>query len=84
LPDFTVSKAGLLTTALTAGFLAVFLSAFATGLAGLFCNALRAEAGGAALDGFDFAAIFLDFATALAMADNNPKKEGEDARLTPL
>jgi hypothetical protein len=55
---------------------------------------LRAVAGGGALaraDGFDFAtvfaagfsAIFLDFATALAMASNYPKG-GEDARLTPL
>jgi hypothetical protein len=29
------------------------------------------------MDGFDFAADFLDFATALAMADNNPKEGWE-------
>jgi hypothetical protein len=63
-------------------------------LPGAVFNALRAVAGGGALaraDGFDFAtvfaagfsAIFLDFATALAMASNYPKG-GEDARLTPL
>src|SRR5665213_746965 len=45
---------------------------FGAGLAGLFFSALRAVAGGAALartgaDGFDFAAVFLAFATALAM-----------------
>src|SRR3977135_667581 len=56
LPDFTASEAGLLTTILLAGFGAA--------LAGLFCNTLRALAGGAAfaragVDGFDFAAIFL-------------------------
>jgi hypothetical protein len=51
-------------------------------LAGAFFNALRAE--GAALgraDDFDFAAdfaaAFLDFATALAMDSNYPKK-GEE------
>jgi hypothetical protein len=56
------------------------LAAFGAGLAGLFFKALRA--GGAAFragaDDFDFAAIFsatfLDFATALAMAYNNPKR----------
>jgi hypothetical protein len=51
-------------------------------LAGLFFSALRALAGGAAFaragtDGFDFAAIFLVFATALAMTANNPQKRGE-------
>jgi CBS-domain-containing membrane protein len=62
----------------------------ATGLPGAAFNALRAVAGGGALaraDGFDFAtvfaavfsAIFLDFATALAMASNYPKK-GEKMR----
>jgi hypothetical protein len=49
-------------------------AALGTGLV----SALRAEAAGAAFragaDGFDFAAIFLDFATALAMAYNNPKR----------
>jgi hypothetical protein len=44
----------------------------ATDLAGAFFSALRAVAPGAAfprtgVDGFDFAAIFFDFATALAM-----------------
>ena len=61
------------------------LGSFAAGLAGLFFSALRAA--GAAFrtgaDGFDFAAIFiavfLDFATALAMADYNPKR-GEKMR----
>jgi hypothetical protein len=42
-------------------------------LAGPFFSGFRAEATGAALarattDGFDFAEIFFDFATALAMA----------------
>jgi hypothetical protein len=53
----------------------------AAGLAGAFFNALRAGACGAALertDVFDFAAdfpaAFLDFATALAMDSNYPKK----------
>src|SRR5277367_3010417 len=60
LPDFTASAAGLSATG------------FGAGLAGLFCSALRALATGtdlawAGMDGFDFAAIFLVFATALAM-----------------
>src|ERR1700682_2197436 len=68
LPDFVTSAAGLLAT----GFLAA--------LAGLFFSALRVPAGGAALartgmDGCDFAAIFFDFATALAMTANNPREE---------
>src|ERR1700730_55370 len=55
LPDLTASATGLLAT-------------FLAGLAGLFCNALRADAGDAGFaragaDGFDFAAIFFDFAT---------------------
>jgi hypothetical protein len=55
----------------------VFLAASAAGLAGLFASAWRALAGGGVLartgaDGFDFAAIFFDFATALAMSANNP------------
>jgi hypothetical protein len=48
-------------------------------LAATFFNALRAVAAGVALDGFDFATVFLDFATALAMADYNPKR-GEKMR----
>ncbi|MGH6711371.1 MAG: hypothetical protein ACREEK_20655 [Bradyrhizobium sp.] len=87
MPDFTVSTAGLLTTAFFAVLLAGLLGAFATGLAiglaGAFVRALRAEAAGAAFvapDDFDFATVFatdfstvfLDFATALAMADDNP------------
>src|ERR1700677_1187540 len=63
LPDFTTSKAGLV-AALLAGF-----GAGLAGLlfAGLLFNALQAEADGAAfartgMDGFDFAAIFLDLA----------------------
>src|SRR5665647_2951928 len=76
LPDFAASVAGLLATTLLAGF--------GAGLAGLFFKALRARAGGAALaragmDGFDFAAVFLVFATALAMTANNPR-EGRKLR----
>jgi hypothetical protein len=79
LPDFVASAAGLLATG--------FLAALSAGLAGLLFSALRVLAGGAALartgmDGFDFAAIFLAFATALAMTENYPLK-GKDARLTP-
>jgi hypothetical protein len=79
LPDFAASSAGLLAFTLPTGF--------GAGLAGLF-RALRALAGGAALaragmDGFDFAAIFFVFATALAMTANNPREEGSCA-LTPL
>src|SRR3982074_971610 len=63
LPDFAASAACLLATT------------FGAGLAGLFFNALRALAGGAALaraaiGGFDFTAVFLDLATALAMTYN--------------
>src|ERR1700726_2052851 len=73
LPDFATSSAGLLA--------ATLLAAFGAGLAGLFFSALRARAGGAAfaragVDGFDFAAVFLVFATALAMTANHPR-EGE-------
>jgi hypothetical protein len=55
---------------------------FGAGLAGLFFSALRVAADGAALvragvDGFDFAAVFLVFATALAMIANNPQRGGE-------
>jgi hypothetical protein len=61
LPAFAVSPAG------------AFGACLASGLAGLFFNGFRAEARGAGLaralaDGFDFAEIFFDFATALAMA----------------
>src|ERR1700733_11157491 len=61
LPDFATSLAGWLTAGLPAGF--------GVTLAGLFFSALRALADGAGLalagtDGFDFAAIFLVFATA--------------------
>jgi hypothetical protein len=62
LPDFAASAAGLLATTLLAGFAAV--------LAGLFSRGLRAGGGAfarAGMDGFDFAAIFFVFATALAM-----------------
>src|ERR1700681_3924409 len=64
LPDFTASVAALLARDLPAGL--------GAGLAALFFRALRALAGAVALaraglDGFDFAAIFLVFATALAM-----------------
>jgi hypothetical protein len=90
LPDFTIFTAGLLTAdffaVLLAGLLGVFVTALATGLAGAFVSAIRAEAAGAAFappDGFDFATVFstvfLDFATALAMADYNPKR-GEKMR----
>jgi hypothetical protein len=61
--------------------LAACLTGLAAGLAGAFFSALRADACGAALDRadvFDFAAdlpaAFLDFATALAMDSNYPKK----------
>src|SRR4030081_343185 len=67
LPDFAVSAAGLAAAILPAG------------LAELFFSALRALADGAGLartgmDGFDFAAIFLGLATALAMTANNPQE----------
>ena len=79
LPDFTAVAGGLARTR--------FGSGFGAGLAALFFKALRALAGGAALaraaiDGFDFAAIFLDFATALAMTANNPQEEGRCAPYT--
>src|SRR5947209_3583475 len=77
LPDFTAVAASLCAPGL-----------FAAGLAATFFNALRAEATGAALaragaDGFDFAAIFFVFVTALAMTYNNPREE-RVARLTPF
>src|SRR3979411_397318 len=70
LPDFAVSAAGLAAAILPAS------------LAGLFFGALRALAAGGGLartgmDGFDFAAIFLGLATALAMTANNPRWGGK-------
>ena len=54
----------------------------------LFFSALRAAACGAAFgraaDGFDFAAVFLVFATALAMTANNPRERGSCAPYTTL
>src|SRR5260370_2442664 len=78
-PEFGASAAGLLATTLLEGF--------GAGLAGPFARALRA--GGAAftragMDGFDFAAIFFVFATALAMTCKQSARGGEVARLTPL
>ncbi|MEI9925957.1 MAG: hypothetical protein WDN50_23405 [Bradyrhizobium sp.] len=54
------------------------------GLAALFLSGLRAEAMGAGfartgMDDFDFAAIFLDLATALAMTCKHPR-EGKEVR----
>jgi hypothetical protein len=77
LPDFAVSAAGLLATALPAGF------------AELFLKALRAVACGAALvragkEDFDFAAIFFGLATALAMTDKNPREGKGCAPYTTL
>src|SRR4030088_619894 len=74
LPDFAVSTAGWCATTLLAGLGAAS--------AGLFSSSLRAHAGGAAfaragMDGFDFAAIFLGLATALAMTANNPRWGGK-------
>jgi hypothetical protein len=71
--------AGALTGAFAATFGALFFSAFRAAGAALWAGA----------DGFDFAVIFsaafLDLATALAMAFNNPDRgQEEDARLTPL
>src|SRR6266481_5460723 len=87
LPDFAAATAaGLRAATLRMGF--------DDGLAGLFFaglffnvfrfNVFRAPAGGVALtrigmDDFDFAAIFLGFATALAMTENNPR-EGKKLR----
>src|ERR1700738_1293010 len=81
LPDFAASAAGLRATTLLTGF--------GAGLAGVFFSAVRALAGGAAwartgVDGFDFAAIFLGLATALAMTANNPREEGNCAPYTTL
>src|SRR6202022_4552710 len=81
LPDFTASAAGLAATTLP--------TAFGAGLAGLFFSAVREKAGGAAFartgaEGFDFAAIFLGLAAALAMADRQSEGEQGIARLTPF
>src|ERR1700675_1970496 len=78
LPAFAALAAGLAATTLLTGLLA----GFGAGLAGLFLSALRADAGGAGLartatEGFDFTAVFLVFATALAMTANNPREEGK-------
>jgi hypothetical protein len=62
--------------------LAAGFAAFAAGVAAAFFRALRADGGGTALartDGFDFATVFLDFATALAM-DSNYLDSGEMMR----
>src|ERR1700722_422919 len=80
LPDFTASTAGLPAVTLLTGLAAAALrTGFGAGLGGLFLIAWRALAGGGALaragvDGFDFAGIFLVFATALAMTANNPQE----------
>src|SRR6267142_7215958 len=79
LPDFAASAPGLLAITLLAGF--------GAGLAGLFSRGLRARGGAfarAGVDGFDFAAIFFVFATALAMTCKQSARGGEVARLTPL
>src|ERR1700686_3809126 len=80
LPDFAVSAAGLA---------AAILPALPAGLAELFFSALRALADGAGLartgmDGFDFAAIFLGLATALAMTAINPQEMKSCAPYTTL
>jgi hypothetical protein len=45
---------------------------FGAALAGLFGSALRAVAGGADLDGFDFATTFFVFDATFAMATDHP------------
>ncbi|WP_349631233.1 hypothetical protein [Bradyrhizobium sp. AUGA SZCCT0222] len=80
---FAAALSAVLATGLAIGFVTALGAGFATAFAtGAFVSVLRAEAAGAALPGaddFDFATIFtrffLDFATALAMADDNPKRE---------
>src|SRR5258708_37412970 len=76
-------------SALTGSDLALPGTSFFAGLAGLFFSALRAAADGAGLaraaaDGFDFAAIFFDLATALAMTENDPLKRQRWAPYTTL
>jgi hypothetical protein len=82
---------GLAAEGLAAGALgaATFGAAFATGLAVPFASAFRAGATGAAfprtgVDDFDFAAIFFDFATALAMTLDQSARGSGNARLTPF
>src|ERR1700739_2824210 len=87
LPDFITSAAGLAAATLLTSF-------GAAGLTGLFFvgplfNALRAEAAGAAfaqsgVDDFDFAAVFLDLATALAMTCKQSARGEGSVRLTPF
>src|ERR1700722_5948029 len=76
LPDFAASAAGLAAATLPAGF--------GAGLAAFFLKAFRAEARPEGLartgtEGFDFTAVFLGLAAALAMAGNNPR-EGRKLR----
>src|ERR1700722_7763748 len=78
LPDFATSAAGLAAAIL----LTAFGADLGAGLAGLFFSSLRAPAECRGLvrdgvDGFDFAAVFLVFTTALAMIANNPQRGGE-------
>jgi hypothetical protein len=68
---------------------ASFGAALAAGLAGAVFSAFRAGGTEAAFprtgtDGFDFAAVFFDLATALAMTLNQSARGEEIARLTPL
>jgi hypothetical protein len=65
------------------------LAGFGAGLAALFFSTLRALADGAVLtrtgmDGFDFAAVFLGLATALAMTAINPQEMKRCAPYTTL
>src|ERR1700761_4798440 len=89
--DFTASTAGLAAATLLAGFGAGGLAGLL--LAGLLFtalfNALRAEADGAAfvragVEDFDFAAVFLDLATALAMTCKQSARGEGSVRLTPF
>src|SRR5882724_12456677 len=68
---------------------ASFGAALAAGLAGAVFSAFRVGGIEAAFpltgtDGFDFAAVFFDLATALAMTLNQSARGEEIARLTPL
>src|ERR1700733_15793 len=87
LVDFTASTAGLAAATLLTGFGA---GGFAGLLfAGLLFTALRAEADAAAfarsgVDDFDFAAVFLDLATALAMTCKQSARGEGSVRLTPF
>src|ERR1700722_14809392 len=77
---------GLATLLATGFFTAGFDAALAAGLAGLLASALRALGDGAfarpVTDGFDFAALFLVFDAALAMAYIIRERE-KGGRLTP-